>query len=844
MQFGKRTLSLLLALGLTTTSIPIALAADPGAAETPALAASANPEKTNSDSSQPEKAASKSESSQPVKAAPKSESSQPAKAAPKAESPKQASAPKQETPSVSSASSSADTDVPKKQDTQQESAPKQEDPQQTDPGSEKPQQEQPAQEDPVSEDPQQQDPQQQDPVGEDPEQETPDSEDPEQEDPDSEDPEQEESQQEEEDPDAEQPLSDEDIQDQEARDQEESQAEEPLSDEDMREQEARDQKQAQAQAGKDQKKRKRKIFTNPSDREIEKALEKYDSTIKDPEYEKAYTNYQEDLYQDDLILDEAVEEGTPELFSTNPFTDDSFVHTHPKTKYIYKGIDVSKWQGTIDWKAARAAGVRFAFVRCGYSPRESGAAFGTYMDERFAENVVNAADAGVKVGVYYYSTASSVAEAKKEAAYIVKLLNPYKKLITLPAIMDYETNKDDRVWDTYRRTTRATRTKFAAAFCQTLSDAGYQSGIYASRSWLNNFFDMSKLNKYHHWVAEWNHSTIYSGSYDFWQFASTGTVDGIRTRVDCDFWYTNEVTYNSRNLTDSVANGKATVKLAYTSTPFTGTAKSPAVSVTCNNTTLTPKTDYSVTYTSNRIPGTATVKVAGRGNYSGTVSRKFTITAPTAIYITTLKATYRSGAGTQYAKKGTIPKGTAVDVVYGWRKTVKGTNWYMVKVKGKYYYMAANYLAPQTLVRHTTKKKLAYRVGAGTRYKVKSSFRKGASVQIVRGWKKKANKVTWSKVKVGSRFYYTQGRFLTRQEVIAPYTVAKKVNLRAAAGRTKALRGKLLAGTPVSAVVGGTRFVNRTIYKNGKKVTEREKWFRVKVGTRYYYILSSFLRKK
>ena len=479
MQFGKRTLSLLLALGLTTTSIPIALAADPGAAETPALAASANPEKTNSDYSQPEKAASKSESSQP------------SKAAPKAESPKQASAPKQETPSVSSASSSADTDVPKKQDTQQESAPKQEDPQQTDPGSEKPQQEQPAQEDPVSEDPQQQDP-----GNEDPQQQDPDSEDPEQEDPDSEDPEQEESQQEEEDPDAEQPLSDEDIQDQEARDQEESQAEEPLSDEDMREQEARDQKQAQAQAGKDQKKRKRKIFTNPSDRKIEKALEKYDSTIKDPEYEKAYTNYQEDL-----ILDEAVEEGTPELFSTNPFTDDSFVHTHPKTKYIYKGIDVSKWQGTIDWKAARAAGVRFAFVRCGYSPRESGAAFGTYMDERFAENVVNAANAGVKVGVYYYSTASSVAEAKKEAAYIVKLLNPYKKLITLPAIMDYETNKDDRVWDTYRRTTRATRTKFAAAFCQTLSDAGYQSGIYASRSWLNNFFDMSKLNKYHHWPS-------------------------------------------------------------------------------------------------------------------------------------------------------------------------------------------------------------------------------------------------------------------------------------------------------------------------------------------------------
>ena len=228
--------------------------------------------------------------------------------------------------------------------------------------------------------------------------------------------------------------------------------------------------------------------------------------------------------------------------------------------------------------------------------------------------------------------------------------------------------------------------------------------------------------------------------------------------------------------------------------------------------------------------------MTGAGTYSGTVTKKFKIVAPTAPYTTVLKATYRSGPGTQYAKKGAVAKGTHVEVVYGWYKTVKGVNWHLVKVGNKFYYMAAKYLMPQTLIRYSATAKLPYRTGAGTRYKVRGKFKKGADVQVVKGWSRKTKGYTWYKVRVGEKDYYAQGKFLKKAEPLTAYTVARTVNLRSKAGlctklKPKTLKGKLLPGTPVNVVVGSTQTFGE------------EKWFQIKVGAKYYYVLSSYLTK-
>ena len=270
---------------------------------------------------------------------------------------------------------------------------------------------------------------------------------------------------------------------------------------------------------------------NPTtDAEIQAALETYDASIDDPEYQRAYERYQKSLAQDP---DDGLQ-----TYATgaNPYTGKTYTHKHDKTKYIYDGIDVSKWQGTIDWKKVKADGIDFAFIRCGNTSLSS---FSMNSDPRFEENVKNAYAAGVKVGVYYYSGATSVSEAKKEGNYVLKLIKPYKSKISLPVVMDYETNGDDRIYSCYQKTSKATRTTFVQSFCDILEDAGFDGGVYASKAWLTDFFNMSKLEEYSTWVAQWSSSTSYAYDYDFWQYSDAGEVNGISSTVDCNFWYTN-----------------------------------------------------------------------------------------------------------------------------------------------------------------------------------------------------------------------------------------------------------------------------------------------------------------
>lgn len=788
--------------------------------------------------------------------------------------------------------------------------------------------------------------------------------------------------------------------------------------------------------------------TPTSDAAMQAALATFDPTIDDPQYLREYTRQQE-----------AAEEDGIQLFATdsNPYTGKTFTHTHAKTKYIYYGVDVSQWQGTVDWKKVKADGISFVFIRCSYTSLSK---FSMYTDPKFKTNVTAAAAAGLKVGVYHYSGATSTSEAKKEINYVLDLLAPYQSKITLPIMFDYESNGNDRVYTNYKNTSKATRTKYATTFCDAAEAAGYSAGVYCSTSWFSDFFTPSSFSGYSNWVAQWSTKNTYTGPYDFWQYAGdsgiTGKVDGISGLIDCNFWYTDtkisgavsssggttntttpeaaskalttpyvtnasvnyriapgtsstkvgtlakgtvidlvygyyktvsgenwyKFNYNgnayyihedyvdlevlqtytpSQSISyyrsadvdatavgtfskgDSVAvvqggeqtadgstwytvkennayyyvqsealtpaetfvaaaakkkvnvrtkagtdqtkvatlyagtpvtlvNGSAstvsgerwetikvgsqyyhilasyltkttaandkalnssntTLKLSYAATPYTGSSLKPSVTVTYNGAKLVKNTDYTVSYSNNKEPGTATVKITGQGNYSGSLSKTFQITALTVSYVTTSKLHYRTGCGTSYTSKGTVAKNKPVEVVYGWSKTASGNKWYKVKISGKYYYMMAKYLKQETRVKYTTTAKLTYRSGAGTSYAAKGTLAKGTTAQVIKGWSKKVSGNTWYQIRVKNSYYYVMAKYLKKAETVTLYTTTAKVHVRSGPSTSETKVATLAKSTTVPVISGG------------QQVTAGETWQLVKLNTDYYYILGSYLKK-
>ena len=191
------------------------------------------------------------------------------------------------------------------------------------------------------------------------------------------------------------------------------------------------------------------------------------------------------------------------------------------------GIDVSEHQYDIDWRKAAADGVKFAIIRTGYRGYTSG---GLYEDKYFRQNMQGALDAGIQVGVYFFSQATSVREAKEEAAYVLEQIAPYE--VTMPVVFDMEILAQDyRTYNMSRRTLyRCTR-----AFCEAVEEAGYESMIYMTQYLGYQKYTLRELTDFGFWFAEYyvNYpSFVYD--IDIWQYSDTGSVAGISGNVDMD----------------------------------------------------------------------------------------------------------------------------------------------------------------------------------------------------------------------------------------------------------------------------------------------------------------------
>lgn len=186
------------------------------------------------------------------------------------------------------------------------------------------------------------------------------------------------------------------------------------------------------------------------------------------------------------------------------------------------GIDVSKYQGNIDWNQAKTA-VNFSIIRCGYRGQSDGQ---LHEDPYFYKNMKGAKAAGIATGIYIFSRAVNEAEAVQEASMAVAMANSAGGC-AYPIFIDME--------DTVRGggLSGAQRTAIANAFIATVQSSGYKAGIYCSKNWMNQRMDAGGINgSAYIWIAQYNTSCTYSGKYSIWQYSSKGSVPGIKGHVD------------------------------------------------------------------------------------------------------------------------------------------------------------------------------------------------------------------------------------------------------------------------------------------------------------------------
>lgn len=195
--------------------------------------------------------------------------------------------------------------------------------------------------------------------------------------------------------------------------------------------------------------------------------------------------------------------------------------TH-KTKI---GIDVSEWQGKIDWSKVKQAGVEFAFIRLGYQANYGGE---LVLDPYFKSNIEAALAAKIPVGVYFFSYANSTTEAENQANWIIEQIKPYQ--LDLGIAFDWEN------WQNFNQANLSQYSlgQVAQTFINTVQDKSYQGLLYSSKNYLDLIWRPEQTTI---WLAQYYHKPTYEGDFTFWQLSDQGQVDGINGFVDLNLWY-------------------------------------------------------------------------------------------------------------------------------------------------------------------------------------------------------------------------------------------------------------------------------------------------------------------
>lgn len=271
-------------------------------------------------------------------------------------------------------------------------------------------------------------------------------------------------------------------------------------------------------------------------------------TEDDPEYHKYLEN--NDPYG---IMTMSALWGADSLTHQNRFSGVSKVY----------GIDVSYYQGNIDWKKVKNSGVEFVIIRVGY--RGYGSAGTLVEDPKFKTYLDGATKAGLKVGVYFYTQAITTAEAQAEAKFVLDRIKGYS--LQMPVYYDIESVDYDTGRLDSAGLSKAQKTALCTAFCDTIIKSGYSAGVYANYTWLNYYIDGAGLGKkYPIWLAHYTSNTNYDQRMDMWQYSGSGTVSGISAYTDVNVWYSGKLPLYVSDLI-SVANTSTSNKFAWNGAP-------------------------------------------------------------------------------------------------------------------------------------------------------------------------------------------------------------------------------------------------------------------------------------
>lgn len=189
------------------------------------------------------------------------------------------------------------------------------------------------------------------------------------------------------------------------------------------------------------------------------------------------------------------------------------------------GIDVSEHNGALDWAKIKAAGIGFAIIRDGYGT--------SHTDNYFKRNMEGALAQGIPVGVYHFSYALNAAGAKNEAAFVLKLLEPYKDKITLPVFFDFEYDTVDYAKKQGVALGKEAFNAHTVAFCEAIKAAGYKPGTYYNLDYLRRYVDIDRVGSYTQWYAQYASSASASG-WAIWQYSSSYTIPGVSGRFDAN----------------------------------------------------------------------------------------------------------------------------------------------------------------------------------------------------------------------------------------------------------------------------------------------------------------------
>ena len=230
---------------------------------------------------------------------------------------------------------------------------------------------------------------------------------------------------------------------------------------------------------------------------------------------------------DPLVITQPPE--TQQTLPPNPYSPSDFSYNELglltcSDPDVRMGIDVSDHQGWIDWQQVAQAGVEFAFIRIGYRGYSEG---GIFQDEYAHYNLTAARDAGIEIGVYFYSQAVNEEEAAEEAAWCLELLEDYE--IDLPVVFDWEyVSAEARTGSMDPETL----TRCAQIFCNTVISRGYQAMVYFNPHLAQDYYHLLHLQHYPFWLAMYTSEMDYPHRVDYWQYTDQGTLPGIDTPVD------------------------------------------------------------------------------------------------------------------------------------------------------------------------------------------------------------------------------------------------------------------------------------------------------------------------